>query len=313
MRRMPPHAAAFHIVLNAGSGRDDAHEVRAVIEGVLDEAERAHEVLLVEDASKLRDIAARAVNDARSSGGIVVAAGGDGTINAVAQAVLGSGCAFGVLPQGTFNYFGRTHGISQDAAEATRQLLRARVQRVQVGLVNERVFLVNASLGLYPRLLEDREAWKQQYGRSRLIAIWAAFMTLLREHRPLRIRLERHAVAVNLRTSTLFVGNNRLQLERIGIAEARSLEEGQLAAVTVREVSTAGLLWLMLRGALGQLGEARNVVSFGFRQMTVRPLSLGNRRVKVAMDGEVVCLRAPLEFRVSPHALPLLLPDTGTP
>jgi hypothetical protein len=87
----------------------------------------------------------------------VVAAGGDGTINTVAHEAVRQGCLFGVLPQGTFNYFGRTHGIPEDLAEAVRALLRARVTPVQVGMVNDRIFLVNASVGLYPQLLEARE------------------------------------------------------------------------------------------------------------------------------------------------------------
>lgn len=307
----PAANAPLIIVLNAGSGSDDAALTRQTIEDVLRQAGREHQVLLVEHAQRLPDVAQRAVRQAQSCQGVVVAAGGDGTINAVAQAALGSGCAFGVLPQGTFNYFGRTHGISQDTAAATRLLLDAQVQPVQVGLVNERVFLVNASLGLYPQLLEDREAYKQQYGRSRLVAIWAGLLTVLRDHRPLRIRLEARGEVRNVRTPTLFVGNNRLQLERIGIPEAQALEEGQLAAITLRPVGTLSLLWLMLRGAFGQLGDAHNVISFGFRQMTVRPLVFGSRRVKVAMDGEVGWLRPPIEFRVSPEPLPLLKPRSA--
>src|SRR5690606_8101668 len=131
-------------------------------------------------AAKLPAIASEVVALAAARSGIVVAAGGDGTINAVAQAALGSRCVLGVLPHGTFNYFCRTHGIPEDVELATRLLLAARVQPVQVGLVNDKVFVVNASIGMYPRLLEDRETFKRQYGRSRLVALWAAAMTMLR-------------------------------------------------------------------------------------------------------------------------------------
>ena len=135
-----------------------------------------------------------------------MAAGGDGTLNAVAQVTLGSGCEFGVIPQGTFNYFGRTHSIPSDATEATRALLTARVYPVQVGLVNGRVFLVNASLGLYRQSLEDREEQKQRFGRSRLVAAWAALGTILRGYRPMLIKLQREDEELELRTLTLFVG-----------------------------------------------------------------------------------------------------------
>ena len=148
-----PSDSPLLIVMNAGSGHNDTTATRETIERVLEQAGRAYRIHVVEDPKRLEAIARETVEEARTCGGVVVAAGGDGTINAVANAVLGSGCAFGALPQGTFNYFGRTHGIPEDIAEATRALLRARAQPVQVGLVNNRLFLVNASLGLYPPFL----------------------------------------------------------------------------------------------------------------------------------------------------------------
>jgi diacylglycerol kinase family enzyme len=239
-----------------------------------------------------------------------VVAGGDGSINTVAQATLGSGCPLGVLPQGTFNYFGREHGISSDTAEATRALLTARVQPVQVGIVNGRLFLVNASLGLYPRLLEDREAFKQQYGRNRLVAFASGLVTLLRHHRQLLISLEIRGKVHDIRTPTLFVGNNRLQLEQIGIPLENSLENDELLAIMLRPTGMMAMLWLLVRGALGKLGEAQNVISFGFKRMTIRSSRHLKRRVKVATDGEVVWMDTPLEFRVSPNPLYLLKPGT---
>lgn len=302
-------ATPLFIVLNAGSGHDDAVQVRRTIEQVLQAAGRRYELLLIEPGADVAAVAARAVSQAVAGQGAVIAAGGDGTINAVAQAALGSGCAFGVLPQGTFNYFSRTHGIPADTALATRALLRARVQPVQVGLVNDRVFLVNASLGLYPQLLEDREAYKRRYGRSRLVALGAALLTLLQAHRPLRLQMQGAGGERRVRTPTLFVANNALQLEQIGIAEAAALQQQQLVAIMLAPMGTLTMLWLMLQGAFGKLGEAREVRSFGFDRLSVRPAAPRRRaRVKVATDGEIAWLRAPLTFRVSPVPLALLTP-----
>lgn len=304
-----PSVAPLFIVLNARSGHADAAAERLIIEQVLREAGREHHILMAQRGSELPACSRQAVTAARAHGGAVVAAGGDGTIGTVAQAVLGSGCPFGVLPQGTFNYFVRTHGIPADTAEATRALLDARVEPVQVGLVNDRAFLVNASVGLYPVMLENREAYKRRYGRSRMVALWAALVTLAHAHRPLHLWLESRERAQEVRTATLFVGNNPLQLKQIGIAEVDALEQGDLVAVTVRPVGTLPMLWLLLRGAFGRLGEADNVISFNFRRLTVRPAGpTRSRRMKVAMDGEVVWLKAPLEFRVSPEPLLLLKP-----
>ncbi|MGC4115264.1 MAG: hypothetical protein QM765_11790 [Myxococcales bacterium] len=145
------------------------------------------------------------------------------------------------------------------------------------------------------------------------MALFAALATIVREHRPLRIRLESNGRAVTLRTPTLFVGNNRLQLEQIGIPQASVVEQGWLAALALKPVSTAALLWLMLRGALGQLGSANQVVGFATHALTVRPLSLGLRRIKVATDGETQWLKPPIEFRVAPRPLMLIKPPPAQP
>jgi diacylglycerol kinase family enzyme len=143
--------APFYIVLNAGSGHSDTEKASHAIGKVLSAAGRTHEMLRVEDPERLHEIATDAVTKAERNDGIVVAAGGDGTLNAVSQVALGRECKFGVIPPGTLNKFGRKHGNTSQAAEAARGLLTARIQPVQVGLVKGSIFLVNASLGLYPQ------------------------------------------------------------------------------------------------------------------------------------------------------------------
>ncbi len=304
-------AAPIRIVMNAGSGHRDEAETRAAIEQVLQKAGRRYELHVADEPARLGGLAREVVEKSRADGGIVVAAGGDGTINTVADATLASGCTFGVLPLGTFNYFSRTHGIPSDPAAAAAQLLAPRAYAVQVGQVNGRVFLVNASLGLYPQLLEDREEAKQQFGRSRLVALWSGLRTLLREHRRLRLRIEAADGGVHtVRTPTLFVGNNRLQLEQIGIAESAVIEQRRLAGIVLKPVGPLAMLWLLARGAFGRLGDADHVRSFSFECMTVRPSRpYLRRRTKVAADGEIAWLRTPIEFRVAPEPLYLLRPE----
>jgi len=238
-----------------------------------------------------------------------VAVGGDGTINTVAQAALTQGCPLGVIPQGTFNLFARDHGIPQDAQEAARALVDAQALPVQVGRLNDRLFLVNGSLGLYPQLLQDREAFKEQLGRRRWVAVLAALVTVFKWGRQLTLEIELEGEHIAVRTPTLFVGNNRLQLERIGL-EAQTVArvgEGRLAAIVLQPIGTWAMLGLALRGAMGRLGEAEQVRSFAFRSVTIRRRGL--RRIKVATDGEVHWMRPPLRFEVSPEPLLLMTPQ----
>lgn len=310
LRMKPLHLTGtepLFIVLNTGSGRDDAQNTLSTIKRVLDAAGRRYELMRVNDGRQLPSIAQQAVALAKKEAGVVVAAGGDGTLSAVAQAVLGTGIPFGILPQGTFNYFGRTYGIAQDTELATTSLLHAQPKAVQVGVVNGNVFLINASLGLYPTLLEDREAYKRRYGRSRLVAMWSAIVTLARAHRQLTLKIEHEGQLHVVRTPTIVVGNNALQLEQIGIPEVEALEQGQLVAMGTKPIGTLGMYGLVLRGLLSRLGDADHVFSFGFRRLVV-DVAHRRKRVKVALDGEVQWLNTPLEFSVSDQPLHLLVP-----
>lgn len=307
----PRPDAPFYVVLNAGSGRTDTELRCSTIRDVLESAGRRCELEVVREGARIPEVAAATAARAAADGAILVAAGGDGTLNAVAHEAVRHGCVFAALPQGTFNYFGRTHGIPEDLAEAVHTLLRARVRRVQIGSVNKRSFLVNASVGLYPRLLEEREHDKQQFGRSRAVALISALKTALGRYRNLRIELDLDGKPRRLRTPTLFVGNNRLQMEQVGMQPLdHAVEEGRLVAIAPRPVGKLRMLGLLLRGALGRLGQAGDVTSFAFRSMTVRaPVLSGSRKIKVAVDGEVFKLDLPLRFEALDGQLALLLAD----
>ena len=299
------------VVLNSASGHKDSNAEREVLADVFNSAGRAFEFLQFDNPQEIASVSAKAVALAKEKGGVVVAAGGDGTINAVAAAVLRSQCPFGVLPQGTFNYFGRVNAIPQDARAAATALLNASVAPVSVGEVNGRLFLVNASLGLYPQLLEDREAWKQQFGRSRLVAFASGLATIFQARGQLRLEVELEGKTTTLRTPTLFIGNNHLQLAQVGIdaAHADAVRQGSLAAIAVAPTGTAQLLWLLARGLMGRLGDADKIKSFSFRKLKVAMRN--QRRVKVATDGEITWMTPPLVFEVADTPLWLLVPAPG--
>lgn len=305
-------AATMLFVINSSSGAHDIDAKCGVIESALAARGRQGE-LLVCRPSELQRVATEAAALAVARGTAVVAVGGDGSLNTVAQAAHGAGCAMGVVPYGTFNYFARTHGIPTDPAVAAQVLLDARPSPVQVAAINNRLFLVNASLGLYPELLQDRENFKARFGRSRWVAFAAAFATLLRAQRRLRLHIEMGDSARDVQALTLFVGNNRLQLDQLGAAPADTLVgtpgHGSMAALMLRPIGTLAMLQLMLHGAMGRLGEAAGVESFEFHHMVVKPrLAPARNSVVVAFDGEVARMRSPIDIRVLDQPLYLLQP-----
>lgn len=303
----------YYFVLNSRSGSADAPQAKKIMQRMLIKAGRPHEFFMVQDPTELTDVAKRAAARAAETSGVVIASGGDGTLAATAQAVLPTRQPYGIVPNGTFNYFGRAQDVPNDVEAAMRILLDPELRRVQVGTVNGRVFLVNASLGLYPQLLHDRERYTRQYGRKRAVALWAGLVSLLRDHRQLRLEIDVDGKREIVRTPTLFVGNNHLQLERVGLPEAEEVKEHRLAAIMVKPVSSKKLLWLALRGALGNLGEDERVINFSFKKLTVNAVhGTQTRRVEIATDGERTWMQTPLEFEVASQPLLLLSPKEGT-
>jgi diacylglycerol kinase family enzyme len=302
-----PAQPPLFVVINPGSGEHDPAYTERLLSGVFSEAGRVAQFSHVTRPTLLVQACEEAAAQAAAQGGILVAAGGDGTINSAARAALSHGCPLAVIPQGTFNYVARDHGIPLDGEAAARALLQAAPQPVQVGLVNGEVFLVNASLGLYPQLLQDREAFKARLGRHRWVALIAGLITLFQWRRQLRLEVELEGRRTTIATSTLFVGNNRLQVEQVGIEEQLTdrIGSGCLAGIVVRPIGTWAMLGLVLRGALGRLGDADHVRSFSFHTMDVNVL--GMRLVKVATDGEVQRMAPPLRFSVAAKPLYLML------
>ena len=142
------------------------------------------------------------------------------------------------------------------------------------------------------------------------MAFFSAIKIALRPHRHLRITLELDGKERRLRTHTLFVGNNRLQLEQVGMRDGliEAVEDGQLVAIAPRPMGKLGLLRLLVRGLLGRLGSDDEVDAFAFKRLLVRtPAVYGRKRMKVAADGEVTQMPMPLEFRVLEGRLMLVV------
>jgi diacylglycerol kinase family enzyme len=297
----------FFIVVNRRSGAAQDDTVRQAIEAELTGAGRAHRFIPVTRGGIIQ-ACQQAARLASENGGVLVASGGDGTINCAAQAAMAQECPLGVIAQGTFNLFARQLGLPLDAAEAARALLQAQPEPVQVGWVNQRVFLVNASVGLYPKLLADRELIKQKLGRRRWIAMLSALKSLLEWRLQLLLDAEMDGRLARLRTASIFVCNNRLQLERVGIDEevVAQVGEGRLAGVLMAPTGFWTKLRMVGAAAFGRLGQEREIQSFSLRTLMVGAPHA--RRLKVATDGEVQWMELPLRFTVAPRPLYVMLP-----
>ncbi len=237
----------------------------------------------------------------------VVAAGGDGTISGVADALLkhGPGQRMGILPMGTFNYFARSLGVPLDLDAAVAQLARGETRPVHLGMVNGHAFLNNVSLGIYPSILSTREGVYRRYGRSRIAAHWSTLLTLLGVHRPLRLEAELDGQRSEMRTPLVFVAASAFQLERFNLDGSDAVRDGQFALFAA---PSAGR-WDLVRAALSlAAGAARRDADFQLSTARDIRLTSSRKRHVVAMDGERRLIRGPIRINWSEHPLDVLAP-----
>lgn len=290
------------VIVNASSGsaegQDTADRVREAFRTAGAEAQ-------VHPAPGGEDIAAFVKRVVSNGGATVVAGGGDGTVNSVAAALVGSQKELGVLPLGTLNHFAKDLGVSQDLGEAARSIVEGESTLVDVGEVNGRVFLNNSSIGLYPRIVKHREDQQERLGWGKWPALAWATLHALHRHRPLDVILSVDGREIRRRTAFVFVGNNVYDMEGFNIGTRARLDGGELSVYLSRSARPFDLLVLALRALFGRLKGAA-----GFESLRTAELTIETRapQMRVATDGEISMVETPLRYKVRPQSLRVVRP-----
>jgi diacylglycerol kinase family enzyme len=298
-----PSSAPVRVILNAQAGTADAAGDVKTMEQKFRERGIEAQVIRVKSGERIVRAAADAV---RAGADAVVAGGGDGTVSAVASQLAGTGVPLGVLPLGTLNHFAKDLGIPLEVDEALGVIAQGRVTPVDVGEVNGRVFINNSSLGLYPDVMLDREQQRRRLGRGKWTALVAACVRALQRYPVLSLHIDADGEGLVRRSAFAFVGNNEYAMEGFDIGERASLNAGRLCLYVTQRTGRFGLLRLALRALAGRLRQARD-----FDALTASHLRVdtAKRHVHVATDGEVSVMQAPLEYRIRPGALRVLVPE----
>lgn len=237
---------------------------------------------------------------------IIVAAGGDGTVAGVAHALAGSDTALAVLPLGTFNYFARGLCMPEDAEAAAQAILDGSAHDIAVGTLNGRVFLNNVSIGLYPAILEEREATYARYGRYRILAHIASLRTILRFQRPYRMDILQDETRHQIRTPMLFVARSAYQLDQFGLEGAEAISDDRFVLFLAHQQTRLGFLRLAWKLIRRRVDHGRDVLVSTPRRIAVSVR--GRRRISVALDGEKLKMRLPLRIRLADHQLQVIVP-----
>jgi diacylglycerol kinase family enzyme len=258
------------LVINPRSG-----DAEPTVEELRDEARRrgieTHLLGPDDDPGKV----ARAAPD-----GALGIAGGDGSLAAVAHVAIEREQPFVVVPFGTHNHFARDIGLDRDDPLAALAAFEGNERRIDVGRVNERLFLNNVSLGLYARLVHRREGHRRRrdaFARLRALGLF------LQHPGSLGVTIDGRRAHARI----VLVANNAYKLELLSIGERDRVDEGKL--------------YLYL---------AHGWLPGSWEEQSGETLTVDARagRLRAAIDGEPEELETPLKFEIEAAALRVLLP-----
>jgi diacylglycerol kinase family enzyme len=290
------------VVISASAGRGWSDEDLQGLGKLFSDAGAEARILPARSGADIVKLARMALKDEPP---VIVAGGGDGTISTVASLVQSTGTALGILPLGTLNHFARDLGIPIDLEEAVRIAAAGRQVLVDVGQVNDRVFINNSSLGVYPDIVRDRKRQQRRLGRGKRWAMVWATLTALRRAPFLHVRLRRDGEVRNYRVPFVFIGNNVYVMEGFDIGKRESLKEGQLSIYLTQRRGRIGLFALGMRALFGRLDQARDFEATSAHTLDIES---HHHHLLVANDGEVTLMQAPLRYEIRPGALRVIVP-----
>lgn len=298
---------SFPIIVNASAGCGCGEPEIAKLRNAFAAAGVEAHIITAHSGEELQLIARRTALDKPP---VIVASGGDGTINAVAAALVDTGIALGIVPLGTFNHFARDLHIALDVSAAVSIIVGGYSIGIDVGQVNERIFLNNSSVGMYASFVLLREKQRKRLGRGKWHAIFWATLTVLRRSPFLDVRLRLDQVEQRHRTPFVFIGNNEYQMEGFDIGLRKRLDSGWLSVYVTKRRDRGGLILLALAALFGQLRQGMDFVAASAHSLTVESR---HKHLLVATDGEVTTMQTPLHYRIRASALRVLVPAPGMP
>lgn len=234
---------------------------------------------------------------------LLIAIGGDGTINAGATYCTRHDVPLAIVPTGTMNLVARDLEIPLHPVEAARHIEHATARRIDIGLAGEQVFLHSALVGLAPDLAKEREAMRSAESPIDAITAGLGWVRRLAEHEGIELLLRSGDAATRTRVHSLAVTVNPLRADNIFGHRRTSLDAGVLGVYASADAGDLPNLRAVATLASGRLETDSNTLRTTRESLTIESPAPS---LDIAFDGEVRTFDTPIEFRVKPRALEVL-------
>ncbi len=282
----------------AGSYARFAHELEETVR-FLQQADWQVELKLTEAAGDGSRLAREAVEQKAD---IVIAAGGDGTINEIIQELAGSETALGVLPIGTVNVWAREMVIPLESAGAREVLFHGITRQIDLGRINDRYFLLMVGVGF-----DGQVAQAVEETHAKRFGVLGYVFTMLKmsvRFRGFRVALTLDGQEINTRAYQIVIGNTQLYGGAVTFTWQAKCDDGLLDVCIVRTGSRWRFL-LLMRDLLLQRKHQRELVTY----KTCTSLEIRSRRpIALQIDGDAAG-ETPATIQIVPGALKVIVPQ----
>lgn len=243
------------------------------------------------------ELAARAVADGC---GLVVAIGGDGTMNEVATALVDTSAVFGLIPCGSGNGLGRHVGIRKPGDGAFRTLLDGRPLSIDTGLVNGFAFFNAMGLGFEA----DIAVRFSRQTRRGLVGYIRVGLPSFFAHRPETVKVRHAGRMAHLEAFTLAVMNSDQYGNDARVAPGAKLDDGQFELISVPRVGFLDACGMLYRLGTDTFDQVKAVTRFGGAEFVIERAQPG----WIHTDGEPRATTARLEITLKPKSLRIMVP-----
>jgi diacylglycerol kinase (ATP) len=293
-----PIRVIFNDVSGSKGGISTNGATKADVEAVLRDVGVDAEILESSSADEARRLTAEAVQRGYA---VVVAAGGDGTIGIVATELLNSGTALGVLPRGSIMNIPRMLGIPRDLSAAAAVLVCGAIRRIDVGEARGRPFFEAGSVGMNAAMFREAHRFEKGDRASIPRTIWAAI-----RYRPARMEIVTDNQVVRTRALVVTVANGPYTGAGMTVAPDARIDDGRLDVTIFEHFSKWELIRHLFAIAFGRHRYAPHASTYRSTYARISSVSPLPARADSRDLGTT-----PVEFRVLPAALPVLVPADG--
>lgn len=289
------------VIMNKSAGSAKSDDIEKSITNAFKEVNIECQVYKIE-SSEIKNHVKEIVENGID---VVVAAGGDGTVSTIANLLAGNKTPLAVLAFGTLNHFAKDIGMPLDLEEAVKVIADGKVKMLDIAEVNERRFINNSSIGLYPHMVRKREWVEKQNKSNKWVAMFHAIINTFKRFPLYRVKVGIDGTSINCSTSAIFVGNNKYKMELFNPGTRSRLDEDTLTLYLTHCKTRFCMIKLAFLSLFNMLDPTKDFENYYIKEVT---LETKKKTIAVSVDGEVIHLNSPLNYKILPKILPVIVP-----